>query len=159
MKDDFRLYKAAFENTNEGICVVSTEGEFIKVNKQFCTHLGYQENELVGMHFNDVTHPDDLNVGSGIVKDLLSGDVSQIKSEKRYLTKTGEIFYALVSTTLKRDEGGEPEYFITHVFDIGDRVRAEKQFANIFNSMLDGYALHEIIVDDEGLRLIIASYK
>ncbi len=150
MKRIAPLLQDAFEYSNEGVCLVSAEGLFLMVNRQLCRYLGYSEEELVGRSFATFTHPDDMNVGGDQVRAMLAGDRDNAKFEKRYLTKSGQPMHALVSSNLKRDDTGEPQYFITHILDISDRVRAEEQFTQMFNSMLDGYALHEIIVNDNG---------
>jgi PAS domain S-box-containing protein len=150
MKEITPLLQDAFEYSNEGVCLVSPEGTFLMVNRQLCRCLGYGSEDLVGQSFSTFTHPDDASIGADQVRAMLAGDRDNAKFEKRYLTKSGQPMHALVSSNLKRDDRGEPQYFITHILDISDRIRAEEQFTQMFNSMLDGYALHEIIVDEDG---------
>jgi PAS domain S-box-containing protein len=150
MKEITPLLRDAFEYSNEGACLVSAEGVFLMVNRQLCRYLGYSAEELVGRPFSAFTHPDDMYIGADQVRAMLAGDRDNAKFEKRYLTKSGQPMHALVSSNLKRDDDGRPQYFITHILDLTDRIRAEEQFTHMFSSMLDGYALHEIIVDGNG---------
>ncbi|HVK93599.1 MAG TPA: PAS domain S-box protein [Noviherbaspirillum sp.] len=49
--DDGALLNAAFEATATGICFVDEEGCLLRVNRAFCTMLGYTPEELAGRHW------------------------------------------------------------------------------------------------------------
>lgn len=119
-------FRTAFNNSNEGMALVSPSGVFFRVNKQLCALLGYSEAELLTMGFKDITHPEDLEHSVEAVAKLLSGETSRLKLEKRYVHKDGRDIWAIVSTSLVRDDADTPQYFITNITDITDRKSAQQ---------------------------------
>ncbi|MEK9137610.1 MAG: PAS domain S-box protein, partial [Bacteroidota bacterium] len=54
-------FRMAFEGAAVAKALVSIDGRFLKVNKGFCAMMGYTEEELVGMHYLTLTHPEDAS--------------------------------------------------------------------------------------------------
>jgi two-component system cell cycle sensor histidine kinase/response regulator CckA len=134
------MFRAVFDHSPIGNCLVSLEGCFLRVNSAFCRMLGYSENELLSMTFGEVTHPDDLSASNEWVRNLLSGKSTSIDLEKRYLNKTGNVVWGIVRAFLLRDAGGHPLFFSTSVQDITERkhVEAEReQFLKFFQTSAD----------------------
>jgi diguanylate cyclase (GGDEF)-like protein len=71
----------------------------------------------------DVTHKDDLPAVAAQVNQVISGRRNSYQIEKRYLNKTGQEVWVLISASVVHDRDGRPNYFITEVQDIGDRKR------------------------------------
>ena len=121
-------FRNVFEGSGIGMAILSLDGQFTKVNSVFCEMLEYKEQELISINFRDVTHPGDIEKSVGLVKDLLkSGARESSLIEKRYLTKKGEIIWALTSVSLLTEFEGKPLYFIVQVQDITKRKRNEEQ--------------------------------
>ena len=45
-----------------GIAHVGLEGRWLRVNQRLCDIVGYSREELLGLTFQDITDPDDLDV-------------------------------------------------------------------------------------------------
>jgi PAS domain S-box-containing protein len=121
-------FRNVFEGSGIGMAILSLDGQFTKVNTVFCEMLEYKEQELISVNFRDVTHPGDIEKSVGLIKDLLkSGTRESSLIEKRYLTKKGEIIWALTSVSLLTDFENKPLYFIVQVQDITKRKRNEEQ--------------------------------
>lgn len=121
-------FRNVFEGSGVGMAILSLDGQFTKVNKVFCEMLGYSEAEFLHTNFRDITHPGDMDKSIGLVKDLLTGEVSESSIiEKRYITKEGEIIWALTTVSLMADFENKPLYFIVQVQDITKRKRNEEQ--------------------------------
>ncbi|MGB0177802.1 MAG: PAS domain S-box protein, partial [Owenweeksia sp.] len=88
---------------------------------------GYSEAELLELTFQDITHPDDLNIDLEGVRKLLEGSIETYQIEKRYQHKQGHIIWVLLSVSLVRDRSGEPLHFISQIQDIGKRKHSEIQ--------------------------------
>ncbi|CAF4651439.1 unnamed protein product [Rotaria sp. Silwood1] len=54
-------FSNAFKHSGIGKALVSIEGKWIEVNKAICDMLGFSEEELKKIKFQDLTHPDDLD--------------------------------------------------------------------------------------------------
>lgn len=106
---------------------LSDAGSLTKVNKAFCDLMGYSEEELKTMAFQDITHPDDAEESSHYFKRMMSGELSMFTVKKRYLKKDGQILYAKTSVSAVRDAKGEIKYQVVMLEDISEQERAEKQ--------------------------------
>lgn len=130
-------FRRAFENAAIGMAMVSPEGRFLKVNREFCLMLGYTEEELLNITFREITHLDDVIMSNTQVAAATAGTQDIIRMEKRYLQKDGRVVWVLVNSILLRNSYGKPQHFITQVQDISIRKHAEEAYRSQF-SILKG---------------------
>ena len=128
LKKSEEKFRKVFENSGIGMVMVEPDGQFIKVNKAFCDITGYNEPEIIGKNFREITHPDDLDKSVGSTNELLE-DISKETStiEKRYFHKNGNLIWALTTLSLIRDPNGKPQFFITQIQDITNRKKYEEK--------------------------------
>ncbi len=119
-------FRLAFENANIGVCLVDKGGVFLNVNHRMCDIFGYGRNEFEGMKVNDLTHPEDQNISPKFIEKGVSGEVENAVFEKRYFHKNGSLIWGQVSSSVIRDEKGDPLCFISHVQDITKPKQAEE---------------------------------
>ncbi|MCS7014019.1 MAG: PAS domain S-box protein, partial [Chloroherpetonaceae bacterium] len=105
-------------------CMLS--GRFIEVNPAFCQMVGYTEDELLELTFQDITHPDDLSISVESDEKLLRGEVPHYTLQKRYLHKNGQPVYVRVRTGLARHADGSPAYLVSQVEDITEVTQTAK---------------------------------
>lgn len=151
------LFRTSFENTTSGVCILSTDGRFLRVNNTLCEMFGYEAEELIGKSFNDVTHRDDYACGLEFVRRLLGGELKYADFEKRYLHKSGRIIYARVSTGLLRNMNNEPEHFITYITDITQQKETDRalaitqhQYRLLFDNMAIGFSYCQLVYNEKG---------
>ncbi len=118
-------FRNVFENSPVGKSMTSIDGA-IRINAAFCNMLGYTKEELSGMNWQKITHPDDIENDQKYIDSVISGERNTSRWEKRYIHKNGNIVWADVSITLQRDHEGKPLYFITSINDITERKSAEE---------------------------------
>jgi PAS domain S-box-containing protein len=126
LKESEEKFRNFFENSVVGKSITTLDGK-LKVNNAFCSILGYSEDELRSINWRDITHKDDVLYNIKIVDSMLRGEMQSKRWEKRYIHKTGKIVWTDISTTLQRDNDGKPLYFITAIFDITDKKRADEE--------------------------------
>jgi PAS domain S-box-containing protein len=126
LRQSEELFRTSFQYSPIGMCLTTPDGKFIDVNQALDNMLGYTSQELQQRHFNDITYPEDLEIGKGALHKMLSGEILNAEFEKRYLTKTGELVWAQVNSTLLKDTSDKPVRFITHILNITERKRAEE---------------------------------
>lgn len=119
------LYRSAFEHAPIGIALLSPEGRWLQVNASVCRIVGYSEDELLQITFQDITHPEDLDADLDYVREMLAGTITEYKMEKRYFHKKGHVIWIELSVFLVRDAEGRPKYFISQFNDISERKRME----------------------------------
>ncbi len=118
-------FQKAFASANTGMCLVSTEGRLLEVNGRLCDIFGYGKSELEQMSVNDLALDDDRDLSPHYIHQALEGGDAGAVFEKRYRHRDGSIVHAVVSSSLVRDDQGQPLYFISLVQDISERKRQE----------------------------------
>ncbi len=119
-------FRGTFEQAAVGVAHVGADGRWLRVNEKLCEISGYEEGELLGMSFQDITHPDDLGADLDKLERLIAGEIDTYSVEKRYLRKDGSVVWVEVTSSLARAPSGEPEYRIAVVEDITQRKRSEE---------------------------------
>ena len=121
------LFQNAFEHAAIGMALVGPDGKWLRVNRSVCEITGYSEEELLKRSFQDITHPDDLDLDLANVGKMLAGEIYGYQMEKRYFHKNGAIVWVLLSVSLVRDAEGRPRFFISQIQDITSRKESERQ--------------------------------
>lgn len=111
-----------------GLAIVGLDGRWLQVNPALCEILGRTEAELLRLSFQELTHPDDLVQGLGVLAQILTGGISTCQLEKRYLRGDGQAVWVLLSLAVVRDHGG-PRHVIAQLLDISARKRDEEALA------------------------------
>ena len=62
LRDSERVFKALVENAKVGVARNSLESAFLYVNPGFCEIVGYSAEELLRMTWQQLTHPEDLEM-------------------------------------------------------------------------------------------------
>lgn len=142
-------FRYVFDYSIIGKSITLPSGEIL-VNRAFCDMLGYTQVELHNQRWQDISYPDDIETTQRIVDALLSGEQNSIRFSKRYIHKNGSTVWADVSTSLRRDEAGQPLYFMTVISDITERVQTEKAL-RLQSAALSAAANAIVIMDRAGL--------
>ena len=127
LSDSESRFRATFEQAAVGIAHVDPDGHFLRLNQKFCDIVGYSQKEMLELTFQDITHPDDLGMDLDLVQQLLYGKSDSYTVEKRYIRKDGTIVWVSLTVKVIRQEDGSPQWFVSVVKDISDRIRAEEE--------------------------------
>ncbi|MEJ2033427.1 MAG: PAS domain S-box protein, partial [Deltaproteobacteria bacterium] len=122
-----RRFRDFFAQVPVGMFIGDSEGNLLHVNPSFCRFTGYTEQELLSRETNAlkrVTYQEDIGESLKKFNLLMSGKISELTLEKRYIRKDGRIVWGRVSAT-RRSEDGLYRY-IAIVEDIDDRKQAEE---------------------------------
>ena len=125
LRDSEERFRITFEGAAVGIAHVNAHGRWVRVNQKLCEIVGYDKEELSGLTFQDITHPEDLDKDFHHVQRMLKGEIKNYSIEKRYVRKDGSRIWACLSVSLVRGLSGEPEYFISVVDEITERKLKE----------------------------------
>ncbi len=119
-------FSASFYSSGVGQAQVDPEsGRYLRVNAKFCEIAGYSEQELLGMRFQDLTHPEDRVDDDADHRRMVRGEAPAVSREKRYLRKDGEVVWVGVNASLIRDAAGRPIRTLAVIQDITRRKEAE----------------------------------
>src|SRR5687767_1319635 len=89
LQESNKRFRATFEQAAVGMARVSILGRWLEVNSKLCQILGYTEEEMSRLGFQEVTHPDDLDADVEQFKRMLSEEIQTYSAEKRYVHKGG----------------------------------------------------------------------
>jgi PAS domain S-box-containing protein len=144
-------FRGNFENAAIGMALLDLDGKWLEVNHSLCTILGYTEDELIKLTFQDITHPEDLEADLHLVQELIEGKRSYYHMEKRYIGKNGHVIYIILAASLVRASSNEPLYFISQIIDITPLKKAESELATSLSktqSLMDANTQVAIIETD-----------
>lgn len=118
-------YAAAFKNASVGILLSKPDGTLISSNSAFSRITGYSAEQLAGMNFKDITHPDDLKNNIKLYQRLLTSKIPDFIFEKRYFHADGHVIWVRNSTALVNDAYGKPAYTISITEDITEQKNSQ----------------------------------
>jgi PAS domain S-box-containing protein len=152
-KKEFQNY---FESGSVGMSVTLPDKRWIEVNQKLCQMFGYPKEELLGMNWVDLSHPDDRAKNLELFQKALEGKIDNYELEKRFVRKDGKIIYVTLSVVCERNPDGTANHFLSSYIDVTERVLAEEQLhqSYLFNeSLLKTIPFGMHIVDETGTVL------
>lgn len=132
-------FRGAFEYASIGMALVGLDGGWIQVNKAICDMVGYTEEQLLQLTFQDITHPDDLNKDLKLLEELIAGKRDTYQMEKRYFHKNGSVVWIYLAVSKVTDANNKPLFFISQITDISKMKRSQHEL-QAKNSQLEQYA-------------------
>lgn len=126
LRESEERFRKIFEEGPLGMALVGRDYRLVKVNATMCRMLGYSEEELLGLSFADITHPQDLETDLRLAQQVFAGEIPSYQIEKRYVTKPGGLIWVSLTASVITGETGQPLYGIGMVEEITARKRAEQ---------------------------------
>ncbi len=123
-------FRRTFEDNRVGMALISSEGEFTRVNGAFCELLAYTPDELLGTPFPDITHPDYVEASVTALREIVAGERFGYRAEKRCLHADGHYVWTAVNVSPIRDEEGESIHLIAQIEDITERKEQEERLTH-----------------------------
>ncbi|HEX8919585.1 MAG TPA: EAL domain-containing protein [Chloroflexota bacterium] len=147
LQESERRFRAMFDQAAVGVAQSDLDGRWLVVNQRLLDLYGYSWEELSCLHFNDITHPDDVDADLRQFDRLRAGEISSYAMEKRFVRKDGSVVWANLTVSLVRDDEGAPQYTMAVVEDISERKRGE--------ALLRHQALHDALTDLPNRTLLL----
>jgi PAS domain S-box-containing protein len=145
LRESEERFRAMFNQAAVGITLVALDGEFIQVNPALCEITGYSHEELIKLNFQEITHPDDLEIDWENARRVLAREISGYSLEKRYIRKDGSIVWTNLTSSAVWDAKGVPKYALGIIEDISER----KQFETTQNFLVEVSTLLAASLDYE----------
>jgi PAS domain S-box-containing protein len=127
-EEQISMLAHAVKSISESVCITDTEGKIIFVNNSFCNSYGYSYREIIGRPIS-ILHSENslVSMFNHILPATLRGGWNGELLSKR---KDGSEFLTSLSTSVIRDDNGNPVAFTTVALDITDRKRSETELRN-----------------------------
>ncbi|YAF97274.1 MAG: PAS domain S-box protein [Nodularia sp. CChRGM 3473] len=125
LRESEAKFRAMFDQAPVGITLVALDGQFLQVNPAFCEITGYSYDELIQLNYQEITHPDDVEVDLVHTQRVLTKEISGYSLEKRYIRKDSSIVWTNLTASLLWDANEQPKYALGIIEDISERKQAE----------------------------------
>ena len=124
-EEQISMLAHAVKSISESVCITDIKGNIIFVNNSFCNSFNYSYEEILGQPISILrSKKNPENVLSQILSETLSGGWNgELKSRR----KDGTEFLTSISTSVIRNDAGNPVALITVALDITDRKKSENE--------------------------------
>jgi diguanylate cyclase (GGDEF)-like protein/PAS domain S-box-containing protein len=149
------LFEATFEHAPVGMSYNDSDGRYLRVNRAYCRMVGYSEQELLSMRFQDITHPEDLEQDLQQQKRLVDGETDSFEMDKRYVRKDGSLVWATLTTSAVPDPNGGERHYLGVINDVTDRKTADAALRASearFRALVEQSITGIYVFDDEAFR-------
>ena len=116
-----RYNQALIQDAPVAIGHCALDGRFEGVNKAFCGLLGYTAEELHRLRWQDITHPDDIGIDSGLARQVLDGLLPHYTIQKRFVRKDGSVVWVNLFGNFLRDDANRPVQAVAIAIDITEQ--------------------------------------
>jgi PAS domain S-box-containing protein len=126
LRESEERFRQVYKHMAVGVARVSLEFRIEGTNEAYYSMLGYREEELVGKHLRDITHPESVEENLRKQSQLAAGEIDHFRMEKRFVHKSGRVIHGILDANLVRDTEVKPLYFLGSVLDITERKQVEE---------------------------------
>ena len=152
------LFGAIFRSAGMGIAVVDDDGHLVRTNAALQRMWGYSAEELRGMAFDDISHPDDATADREQFREVLDRTRTGYQFEKRFIHSAGHVVWGRVTVSLLRKYERRSVLAVVMVEDVSSRKEAEEALIrerayleHLFESIPEGVVL--VDTQDRVLRI------
>src|SRR5919199_844767 len=140
-------YRSIFAATTDGLVIIDLNGVIVEINPAFCAMLGYSYDELIGVPYATLFHPDAHQQAADAFATILAGGV--VHTQSLLLHKHGMPVqvegYGISFTYMGR------LHLLGMAHNVTERVQAEHelrereaQYRAVFEATLDGLAVSDL---------------
>ena len=122
--ESVRHYRDLFDQANEGLLIMTRDGQLAEVNRAFAEMHGYRVEEMIGFDIKalDVRNERTMEDRGEFIRRMQEGEV--VRFEVAHYHKDGHVFPLSVTTSLI--ELGDQAYYLAFHQDITERRQAEE---------------------------------
>lgn len=153
----YSKYVDLYDFAPVGYFTIDHKGTILEVNLTGCKLLGHERQKTIGHRLQSYLLPESLPAFSSFCRNIIESGVKQT-CEVELLRDRGRRFFAHVQGTKIPENGEDSAVIRMTISDITERKKieerlseSENKYRNLFQSMLNGFAVHEIICNEEGI--------
>jgi PAS domain S-box-containing protein len=130
-------------------CVSTIDGFILEADRGFLDLVGRREDEILGMSYKDITHPDDLDRSGAMLASLIKR-AAPVRLQKRYIRPDG----SLIAANLYVSRFDNPDRLVSTLF--WNEVGRELPPARLWEMALRVRRLREVRREEFGVDVAIS---
>ncbi|QPN67065.1 diguanylate cyclase [Synechococcus sp. CBW1006] len=119
------LFRTTIDNSAAGVGLTDASGRFFLTNPAFCEILGCDPQSTHSLHWQDITHPDDVKREQVLVEEILANRRSSYRIKVRTGSDRERPVWIDLCVSCSRNPSGDVEFLIGQFIDITLQVEAE----------------------------------
>lgn len=127
LRESEKRFRSTFEQAPIGVCHISLNGKFMRLNHAFSGIIGFSERELRKKLFQDIFSGEELYSILEISENLRLVDAKTSTVEMEYTRPDHSKIKIIITISLIRKDDGDPDYFIIILKDISESRKLQKQ--------------------------------
>ena len=144
-------FRAMFDHSAIGIALVGVDGSAQMVNPAIIRMSGYSEQELLHLTGPEMSYPEDRDLLTQPMQELLEGKRATFQLESRFVRKDGRVHWVRQTISPVSGPDGRPVLLVIMVEDIDESKRAalalqesEERFRAMFDSAAIGIGMMDL---------------
>lgn len=118
-----RKFRTTFDQAAVGMAQVDANDYLVDVNQALCEILHYPKQQLMGIRYHDLVHPDDWEIGREQRRDIQAGHIHSYTLEQRLLCRDGDsVWVKLTVSSMQETSAYHPRY-VAIVEDVSESRR------------------------------------
>ncbi len=155
LKESEERYRLLAENATDIIWTLGKDMQMTYVSPSVTHLLGFTPEEVMARAIEQIYTPASLEkvralFTQAFAKDWSNDPIQSKVLELSLICKDGNSLPVEGNFSILYSAAGQPQGLLSINRDISDRKIAEQNYQTLFQEMLDGFALHEIICDNAG---------
>jgi len=118
LREAKEIFANSFNYSGAGKALLAPGGKWLEVNDVICSLTGYSREELLGLHYRDITYPDDIDIDVPLIQQLLKKEITSYSIEKRYVAKNRKVLTTMITVSLVWGKDDTPRYFVCDIVDM-----------------------------------------
>src|SRR6185369_4006994 len=112
--------------SQSGILQVDTQWRILFANRRMAEMLACPLDELIGSSYVDYLHESERSAGDALMRQLASGDLDHVYTERHYVRKDGSDFWGYLSGRRLEGSDGTLKGLVGTITDITERKRMQE---------------------------------
>jgi two-component system cell cycle sensor histidine kinase/response regulator CckA len=159
LRESEERFRRIFDAAPLGIVLVSLTGQILRANRALCEWLGYAPEEIVGRPHTDFIPPEDTEESMRLARRLVEdAKLSSFQTERRYLTKHGQVVWGRLTVVALRNGEEQPQYLLGMIEDITQQRLLEEQVRHAQKMEAVGQLAAGIAHEFNNLLTVVAGY-
>jgi PAS domain S-box-containing protein len=120
-------FQAVFDNTAVGVAIMTLDRHIVEINPTASLITGYSSSEISKINVSNLAVEADRTIDHDLFAELMEGKRKQYTIEKRYIHKSGHVFWGRVNFAAVWDANNKPLYVVGMIEDITEEKQAAEK--------------------------------